>query len=68
MESVEKVRVQVLPDGRLNRANAALYLGRSAKTLAEWGRLGQGPRSFMVGGRRFYMLEDLERFVEGGGA
>ena len=63
METLEKVRVKVLPDGRLDRTNAAIYLGRSPKTLAEWGRLGLGPRSFLVGGRRFYRLEDLERFV-----
>ena len=68
METVEKVHVQVLPDGRLDRTNAAIYLGRSPKTLAEWGRLGLGLKSFLVGGRRFYRLSDLERFVEGGRA
>jgi len=63
MEAVEKVHVQILPDGRLDRANAAIYLGRSPKTLAEWGRLGLGPRSFLVGGRRFYRLDDIKVFV-----
>lgn len=63
METLKKVQVQILPDGRLDRANAAIYLGRSPKTLAEWGRLGLGPRSFLVGGRRFYRLNDLKLFV-----
>lgn len=67
METLDKVQVQILPDGRLDRANAAIYLGRSPKTLAEWGRLGLGPRSFLVGGRRFYRLNDLKLFVNATG-
>lgn len=67
METLEKVQVQILPDGRLDRANAAIYLGCSPKTLAEWGRLGLGPRSFLVGGRRFYRLNDLKLFVNAKG-
>lgn len=63
MSNIVEVKVRVLPDGRLNRANAALYLGRSPKTLAEWTRLGLGPKSFLVGGRRFYHLSDLQRFA-----
>ncbi|WP_298198568.1 DNA-binding protein [Novosphingobium sp.] len=66
MNSIDRVRVQVLPDGRLDRANAANYLGRSVKTLAEWARLGIGPRSFLVGGRRFYLLAELQAFVSSG--
>lgn len=61
--NVDLVRVRVLPDGRLTREDAAAFLGRKAKTLAEWHRLGVGPRSMMVGGRRFYRLTDLEAFV-----
>lgn len=64
MSNIVEVKVLVLPDGRLNRANAALYLGRSPKTLAEWTRLGLGPKSFLVGGRRFYQLSDLQRFAK----
>ena len=30
---VESVRVRVLPDGRMDRKNAAKYLGREAKTI-----------------------------------
>ncbi len=68
MPSVEMVKVRVLPDGRLTREDAATFLGRKAKTLAEWQRLGVGPRSLMVGGRRFYQLADLEAFVARGPA
>ncbi len=58
-------RITVLPDGRLSRNDAAKYLGRAPKTLAEWARLGTGPRSFLVGGRRFYPLADLQAFAGG---
>lgn len=58
--------VQVLPDGRVSRTDAATYLGRSPKTLAEWSRLGAGPQPRKVGGRIFYLLEDLEAFVSHG--
>jgi hypothetical protein len=61
----EEVRVRVLPDGRVDRVNAALFLGYRVKTLAEWQRLGKGPRSYLVGSRRFYQIDDLRAFVRG---
>lgn len=64
---MEEVKVQVLPDGRVARADAARYLGYKPNTLAEWHRLGKGPRSRMVGGRRFYDIEDLRSFARAGG-
>src|SRR4051812_19994144 len=57
------IRIAVLPDGRVDRKNAAAYLGRASKTLAEWRSKGCGPRCFLVGGRAFYWLSDLEAFV-----
>jgi len=65
MGDIDQVRVQVLPDGRLDRANAAKMLGRTAKTLAEWHRLGIGPQSYLVGRRRFYQLEELRQYANG---
>ncbi|MFY7835775.1 MAG: DNA-binding protein [Novosphingobium sp.] len=62
---VQELLVQVLPDGKLNRQNAALFLGRTPKTLAEWHRLGIGPRSFLIGGRRFYWLDELKPYACG---
>jgi len=63
--AVQETKVVVLPDGRLSHADAARFLGRSAKTLADWHRLGKGPKSRMVGGRRFYQLDDLTAFAQG---
>ncbi|MEO5775038.1 MAG: helix-turn-helix domain-containing protein [Sphingomicrobium sp.] len=65
---LERPKVVVLPDGRVDRFNAARFLGRSPKTLADWQTKGRGPRSRMVGGRRFYDLNELQEFAQGKGA
>ena len=62
---VETVRVRVLPDGRMDRENAAKYLGRKPKTLAIWTTEGKGPDSHLCGGRRFYYKDDLDAFIQG---
>lgn len=59
------MNVVLTPDGRVTRKEAARFLGFKPKTLAEWQRLGIGPRSFMVGGRRFYRLDELEQYADG---
>ena len=64
-DSVEKIKVRLLPDGRMSRADAALYLGNSVKTLAMWTLHGKGPKSVLVGGRRFYFKDDLDTFIHG---
>lgn len=64
-ESHQALRLQVLPDGKVNRQNAALFLGRAPKTLAEWHRLGIGPSSFLIGCRRFYWLDELRAYACG---
>lgn len=57
--------IQATPDGRVTRADAARFLGFKPKTLAEWHRLGIGPRSLLVGGRRFYRLTELCEYADG---
>lgn len=66
IDQVEFVKVRVLPDGRVSRADAAAFLGRSPKTLAEWHCKGLGPRAIKTGGRQFYRIEDLKAFVATG--
>ena len=63
--AVQQVVVRVLPDGRLNRRNAAKYLGVAVKTLAMWQIQGKGPPSRLVGGRRFYDRAALDQFIRG---
>jgi hypothetical protein len=67
-DAIDGVRVRMLPDGRMDRANAARYLGRQPKTLAMWALQGKGPRPVKVGGRIFYFREELDAFVRGGQA
>jgi hypothetical protein len=64
--AVEQVRVRMTPDGRMTRRDAALYLGKSVKTLAEWHTKGTGPPSVLVGGTRFYYKTNLDEFIAGG--
>ena len=64
-EGLERVKVRVLPDGRVSRKDSAAYLGKKPKTLAMWELEGKGPPSCKVGGRRFYMLEALQSYVSG---
>jgi hypothetical protein len=65
LEELEVVRVRVLPDGRLGRKNAARYLRRSPKTLAQWALHGKGPPSHDIGGRAFYYLKECDAFIAG---
>ena len=52
--------------GRLNRDDAAKFLGVSPSTLADWQRRGLGPASVKVGGLRFYRVKALTDFIEKG--
>ena len=59
---IERVKVVVFPDGRLDTENAARYLGLSPKTLAMMRTAGTGPK-FVKRGRVFYFLEDLQAWL-----
>lgn len=54
--------VRILPDGRMDRKNAATYLGLSVKTLAMHAVRGTGP-NFIKRGRCFYFRADLDRWL-----
>ena len=64
-ETIEQVKVRVLPDGRISRNDAAAFLGRKPKTLAMWALERRGPPIVRVGGRCFYRFEDLQRLAKG---
>lgn len=55
--------MMVFPDGRVQPADAAEYLGRKKKTLDEWRSRGTGPRFVRVQGRIFYFVRDLDEFI-----
>jgi hypothetical protein len=59
------VNVIILPDGRMDRKNAARYTGLSEKTLAMHACRGTGP-AFVKRGKVFYFKEDLDRWIREG--
>ena len=61
-EEIQRVRVVVFPDGRLDTENTARYLGLSTKTMAMMRSAGTGPK-FVKRGRIFYFMEDLEAWL-----
>jgi hypothetical protein len=60
---VDRVRVRVLPDGRMTRKDTAAYLGFGVQTLANWAVQGKGPRPILIDGRAFYFLDDCDRYI-----
>ncbi len=53
----------VFPDGRMDRKNAAQYLGCAPKTMADWATKGSGPEYLLVGGRVFYFKASLDAWI-----
>lgn len=64
-DNIEVMKVRIFPDNRVDRPNAAIALGRSAKTLASWKSKGIGPRSINVGGRVFYDFTEVMEMARG---
>jgi hypothetical protein len=62
---VSEIAVTILPDGRMDRKNAALYCGLSEKTLAMHACRGTGP-DFVKRGKVFYFREDVDRWFSEG--
>jgi hypothetical protein len=56
---LRRAGVRRLPNGRVDRINAAKVLGIQPSTLSQWRWLGKGPAVYMVGGRAQYEIEDL---------
>jgi len=57
------VRVRILPGGRMDTNNAAKYLNRSPKTLANWRMQRRGPPYQKVEGRIEYFIQDLDLLI-----
>jgi hypothetical protein len=55
--------VTVLPDGRMNTHNAAIYAGFSEKTMAMMRCEGKGPEYIKIG-RIFYFQEKLDEWIK----
>lgn len=64
-QSINQVKVTVLPDGRMDTKNAALYTGLKEKTMATMRSKGSGP-SFTKRGLVFYFKSDIDKWLSGG--
>ena len=63
--AIEQVRVSVLADGRMDRRNAAKYLGYTEKTLAMWEyKEPTKLKSVKIGGKRWYYKDTLDAFIQ----
>ncbi len=62
-----QIEVSILPDGRMNTTNAAIYLGLSPKTLAMMRCAATGPK-FVKRGLVFYFKADLDEWLDAGRA
>jgi len=60
--SIATASIEMLPDGRMDAANAARYLGCSTKTLAHMRCYGKGPL-FLKPGRIWYFRADLDAWL-----
>lgn len=65
-KSIQPIEISIFPDGRLDTANTALYVGLSEKTLAMMRCRGTGPK-FIKRGRIFYFKEDCDAWLNGQG-
>lgn len=65
-DAIKPIQIMILPDGRLNTKNAALYLGLKEKTLAMMPGSGTGPR-FIKRGPVFYYKDDLDAWLNANG-
>jgi len=54
--------IEILQDGRMDTANAARYIGRKLKTLAQWRVTGQGPE-YVKCGRIYYFKDDIDAWL-----
>lgn len=59
---MDKNNIKILPDGRMDTANAALYTGLTQSTLAVFRCEGTGPK-FIKRGRIFYYKDDLDEWI-----
>lgn len=48
----------------LTTEEVAELLRTSPESVRYWGHVGKGPRSFKVGRRRLFAVEDVEAFID----
>lgn len=65
IEGAQQAAADALPSaGLIDHGAAARYLSTPAATLHGWNSRGIGPKSYRLGRRRMYRIEDLDRWLE----
>jgi len=59
-----KIQVEMLPDGRMDTTNAAIYLGCSAGELTDMRSFENGPDYVKVVSRIFYFRKSLDIWIK----
>lgn len=49
---------------RMTSKETAVYVGASESTLRYWRACDEGPRSYRIGRRTFYDIEDVDAWIE----
>lgn len=62
IEAIEQMKCRVLPSGDCEPKEAAKFLGKAEKTLAQWRSQGIGPPFKKINGRVRYPFPGLQRF------
>ena len=57
--------VKILPDGRMDTLNAAIYIGRKQHTLAQWRSDSYGP-PYIKCGRIYYYKDEIDTWLRNG--
>ncbi|BCR05315.1 hypothetical protein DESUT3_23840 [Desulfuromonas versatilis] len=61
-----KIDIEILPDGRMDTANTAAYIGYKVHTLAQWRHEKKGP-PYIKRGRVYYFKDDVDAWLKEGG-
>jgi len=61
--TIERQQIRVTPSGLISRKDAAIFLGREPRTLAQWAWAGKGPEVININGRAYYRFEQIEGLV-----
>ena len=61
------LEIDVFPDGRMDMANTAKYIGISRAHLYRLRTQGRGPRRYIQQGRKiFYFKKDVDEWLQAG--
>ena len=56
--------IEIMPDGRMNRENAAKYLGMSVVGLEGWATRARGPKYTLIARKAWYWKQDLDDWIK----